>query len=128
MKDERRIHDRKDLEPIAIQGLISINELAPIADNASLVEASPTGFRLIIHRKDLVDPSLRDNLTLDSIEGLEISLFIPAMDLDVTGMIVRTRHTGEGVFEVGIDYTADAPEYWRECLCDLLPVPGEMAS
>ena len=128
MKDERRIHDRKDLEPIAIQGLISISDLAPIADHASLVEASPTGFRLLLNRKDLVDTHLRENLTLDSIEGLEISLFIPAMDLDVTGMIVRTRHTGEGNFEVGIDYTADAPEYWRECLCDLLPIPGEMAS
>ena len=48
------------------------------------------------------------------------------MDLDITGIIVRTKHCGEGIFEVGIDYTSDAPEYWRECLCDLLPKPGEL--
>ena len=24
-------------------------------------------------------------------------------------------------YEIGIDYTQDAPDYWRECLCDLLP-------
>ena len=126
MNNERRANDRKDLDPIAIQGLISIIDLTPIADHATLVEASPTGFRLFLNRTDLVDEQLKTNLTLDSIEGLEISLFIPAMDLDITGVIVRSRHRGEGIFEVGIDYTADAPEYWRECLCDLLPVPGEM--
>jgi len=128
VSDERRNSNRKDLDPVAIQGLISIHDLAPIADRASLVEASPTGFRLMIDRKDLVDIHLRDNLTLEVIEGQEISLFIPAMDLDVTGIIVRTKYTGKGIFEVGIDYTSDAPEYWRECLVDLLPIPGEMAS
>ena len=128
MSKERRYFDRKDLDPVDIQGLISIHDLSPIADRAQLVEASASGFRLILNRKDLVEQTLRDSLTLENIEGLEISLFIPAMDLDVTGIIVRTRHTGEGLFEVGIDYTSDAPEYWRECLCDLLPVPGELAS
>ena len=128
MSDERRVHDRKSIEPLSIQGLISISNLSPIADNASLVEASPTGFRLLVHRNDLANETLKENLTLDSIEGLEISLFIPAMDLDVTGMIVRTRHKGEGMFEVGIDYTSDAPQYWRECLCDLLPIPGELTN
>jgi len=126
LKNERRANDRKDLDPLAIQGLISITDLTPIADNASLVEASPTGFRIFIERNELVDQELQKNLTLEPIEGLEISLFIPAMDLDMTGVIVRSRHRGDGIYELGIDYTADAPEYWRQCLCDLLPAPGEL--
>lgn len=128
MKNERRSKNRKDLDPIAIEGLISIMDLNPIADHASLVEASPTGFRLFVERTDLVDENLKHHLSLEAIEGLEISLFIPAMNLDMTGVIVRTRHRGGGIFELGIDYTADAPEYWRHCLCDLLPTPGELAS
>ena len=128
MKSERRANDRKDLDPLTIKGLISIADLTPIADQASLVEASPTGFRIFIDRTDLVGDELKGDLSLEAVEGMEISLFIPAMDLDITGVIVRSRFRGEGVFELGIDYTSDAPEYWRECLCDLLPIPGEMAS
>ena len=127
MRSEKRYFERKPLDPLAIQGLISISDLTPIADGGQLVEASPSGFRLEIKRDDLCDPVLRNNLSLDSIEGLQISIFIPAMDLDITGLIARTHYRGDSVFEIGIDYTSDAPEYWRECLCDLLPDPGELS-
>lgn len=126
MSSERRYFERKDLDPLSIQGLISIQDLSPIADKGNLVEASASGFRVELYRNDIISTDLRENLTIEQIEGLEVSLFIPAMDLDITGIIVRTKHCGEGKFEIGIDYTADAPEYWRECLCDLLPKPGEL--
>lgn len=126
MKSEKRYFDRKDLEPLAIQGLIVINNLTPIADGGWLTQASPSGFRLEINRKDLCDPAMKNNLHIDEIKGLQVSIFIPAMDLDITGIITRTRYCGESLFEIGIDYTSDAPEYWRECLCDLLPGPGEI--
>jgi hypothetical protein len=127
MRSEKRYFDRQAVDPLAVQGLISIQDLTPIADGGYLVEASPSGFRLEITRDDLCDPLLRENLSLADIEGVQISLFIPAMDLDITGIIARTRYCGEARFEIGIDYTSDAPEYWRECLCDLLPKPGEMS-
>jgi len=127
MRSEKRYFDRQDVDPLAIQGLITIQDLTPIADGGYLVEASPSGFRIEITRDDLCDPVHRENLSLSEIEGLQISIFIPAMDLDITGVIARTRYCGGAKFELGIDYTSDAPEYWRECLCDLLPRPGEMA-
>ena len=127
MKSEKRYFDRKELDPLAIQGLISISDLTPIADGGQLVEASPSGFRLEIMRNDLCDPVLKENLTLEEVEGLQVSIFIPAMDLDITGLIARTKYLGDAKFEIGIDYTSDAPEYWRECLCDLLPTPGELS-
>lgn len=127
MRTEKRYFDRKQLDPIAIQGLMSISDLTPIADGGILTEASASGFRLEIKRSQLCDPSLRKDLNLEEIEGLQISIFIPAMDLDITGLITRTRYCGDGLFEIGIDYTSDAPEYWRECLCDLLPSPGELS-
>jgi hypothetical protein len=43
------------------------------------------------------------------------------MDLDITGFVARTKYVSNKEFEIGVDYTSDAPEYWRECLCDLLP-------
>lgn len=128
MRSEKRYFDRQEVDPLAIQGLIAISDLTPIADGGFLVEASTSGFRLIIKREDLCDPVLRENLNLQEIEGLQVSIFIPAMDLDITGLIARTKYCGESRFEIGIDYTSDAPEYWRECLCDLLPRPGELAS
>ena len=126
MGAERRYFQRKVIEPIPIQGLISIHDCNPIADGGYLVEASPSGFRIEIQREELCDPVLRENLSLSDMEGLEVSIFIPLMDLDVTGIITRSRYLGDSNFEVGIDYTSDAPEYWRQCLHDLLPAPNEL--
>ena len=128
MRSEKRYFERQDVDPLAIQGLISISDLTPIADGGFLVEASPSGFRLMVSRDDLCDPILRENLSLEEVEGLQVSIFIPAMDLDITGLIARTKYVGDSQFEIGIDYTSDAPEYWRECLCDLLPKPGELSA
>ena len=57
MRSEKRFFDRQDVDPLAIQGLISISDLTPIADGGLLVEASPSGFRLEIKREELCDPS-----------------------------------------------------------------------
>jgi glycine cleavage system aminomethyltransferase T len=47
------------------------------------------------------------------------------MNIEISGRIARTKLLGKQGFEIGIDYAEDAPEYWRECLVDLLPAPGE---
>ena len=125
MRPEKRDFERKQLDPLAIQGLIAIKNLSPIADGGQLMEASTSGIRIEVKREELCDPLLKNNLVIHDIEGLQVSIFIPAMDLDITGVIARTKYLGDSTFEIGIDYTEDAPEYWRECLCDLLPAPGE---
>ncbi|MBY0315384.1 MAG: hypothetical protein K2Q26_07685 [Bdellovibrionales bacterium] len=115
---------RFELDPLEIHGMISINSLTPVCDFGQIVEASSTGFKLIVKRDDLSAPELRSTLNLDGLCGEEISLYIPIMDLDITGLVTRTKYLANKQFEIGIDYSSDAPEYWRECLCDLLPRAG----
>jgi hypothetical protein len=55
-----------------------------------------------------------------------VVLFLPQMNLDLDGTVMRTKHIGKGQFELGIKFSDDVPEYWRECLIDLLPRPGEL--
>jgi hypothetical protein len=50
---------------------------------------------------------------------------IEEMNLELSGKVTRTRLLGKEGFEIALDYTNDAPEYWRECLMDLLPTPQE---
>jgi recombinational DNA repair ATPase RecF len=55
-----------------------------------------------------------------------IWIHLDDLDLILEGTITRTRFLGKGVFEVGVDYSDTAPDYWRECLVDLLPQPNEL--
>ena len=126
MKMERRKFERKDLDPLEIQGIIALDSMVPIADGGRLIQASTSDFCLEIKRENLCDPVLRKNLNLDKIHGLQVSIFIPSMDLDITGTVSRTKYRGKSGFEVGVNHALDAPLYWRECLCELLPRPGEI--
>lgn len=120
---EKRVSTRSNIHPLEIHGMISINDLTPICDYGKITEASTTGFKLTISRDDFCYQDLK-NINVDSIKGLEVSLYIPMMDLDITGHIARARYMKNNEYELGIDYTSDAPEFWRECLCDLLPKAG----
>lgn len=120
-----RIAPRKDITPLEVSSMSSLENLAKICRYGEIVDASTTGFLLIVKREDLVPSSLRKNLSLDPIVGTKVLLHLPQMNLEISGKIARTRLLGKKGFEVGIDYTDDAPEYWRECLIDLLPAPGE---
>ncbi len=117
----KRIADRHDITPLEIHGMISISNLTPICDYGQILEASTTGFKVMVKRDDFCSGELKANIDLGSIHGLEVSLYIPSMDLDITGHIARTKYVSNKEYEIGIDYSSDAPEYWRECLCDLLP-------
>jgi len=118
---EKRISARHDINPLEIHGMISISNLTPICDYGNITEASTTGFKILVKRDHLCPVELKNTMNIDSIKGLDVSLYIPAMDLDITGQVARTKYVSNKEFEIGIDYTSDAPEYWRECLCDLLP-------
>lgn len=116
-----RVSSRHNIQPLEIHGMISISNLTPICDFGHIIEASSSGFKLIIKREDFCQPEYKSTMNLESLNGAEISLYIPIMDLDITGHVARTKYVSNKEFEIGIDYSSDAPEYWRECLCDLLP-------
>ena len=102
-----------------------MENLAKIAKYGEIVDASSSGFLLIVKREDLVPASLRKNLSLEPIHGTRVMLHLPQMNIEISGMIKRTRLLGKKGFEIGVDFSDDAPEYWRECLLELLPLPGE---
>ena len=124
--DERRVAPRKELSPINVSYITSLTDFARIARNCEIVEASKTGLLLLIKREDLIPVSLRKNLTLDALIGENIFMHLEDMNLEISGSIARTQLLGKKGFHVAIDYSEDAPEYWRECLMDLLPIPGEL--
>lgn len=124
----RRVAPRRDITPLQVSYVSAIENLAKIAKYAEIIEASTTGFLMLIKRDDLVPLNLRRNLTIDSIVGTKVILHLPQMNIEISGRIARTQLKGKIGYEVGIDYTEDSPEYWRECLLDLLPLPGEFDS
>ena len=125
MSVERRVAARREIEPLAVHSITSLDTVAPVAREGEIVDASSSGFRLKLHRTAFVPKFLRENLNLDCLVGERVLLHIPLMNLEIAGQIARTHHVGKGHFEIAVDYTEDAPEYWRECLLELLPLPGE---
>jgi hypothetical protein len=126
MKSERRVANRKAVEGIQISELTSISNYSVIAHTGRIVNASTSGFLVEIERDKLVPKSLRENLSLESLLGQQVALYLPQMNLDLDGTVSRTMHVGKGLFVIAIDFSYDVPEYWRACLVDLLPATGEM--
>jgi hypothetical protein len=118
---DRRIAPREDFDPIPIRGFTSLDHMTILSRHGHIVEASSTGFLLHVERKELVPKQFRDNLALDVLHGDKIILMIDPLNLEISGTIARTRRLSKDVYEIAIDYTDDAPEYWRECLLEMLP-------
>lgn len=125
-KAERRQADRKNLTTIKVSEITSISNYGLIAHQGSIVDVSTTGFLLHMDRKQMAIDDLRTTLNFDSLVGEVLLMFLPDMNLDLDGEVIRTEHIGKGQFEVAIQFSKDVPEYWRECLIDLLPAPGEL--
>lgn len=122
----KRVAPRKEVEPIKVSYIASLNDLAKLAKNCEIVEASATGLLLIVQRTDLIPQSLRGHLNLDCLVGNRVYLKLEPMNIEVSGEIKRTKFLGKKGFHIAVDYSDEAPEYWRECLMDLLPRPGEL--
>jgi hypothetical protein len=118
---------RKNIDPIEVSSVSSLENLSKLARKAKVVEASITGFKLLIRREDLVPRELRTNLNLDTLNGTKVLIYLDLMNLEIAGTVKRTRLLGKDGYELGVDYSEDAPEYWRECLIELLPSPGELS-
>lgn len=118
---ERRIAPREELDPIQIRAFTSLDHMTLLSRKGAIVEASTTGFLLQIERKELVPKQFQKELSLDALLGDKVMLMIDAMNLEIGGKIARTKRLTKDLFEVAIDYSEDAPEYWREILVDMLP-------
>lgn len=118
---DRRDSPREELEPIEIRGFTSLDHMTLIARLGYIVDASKTGFLLHIDREELVPRQFRNTLSLQEIEGDKIILMIEPLNLEVGGRIARTKRLTRHLYEIAIDFSDDAPEYWRECLIDMLP-------
>ena len=125
MSAERRIADRKQVEPVRVAELTSLSNYNVIASEGMIVDASQSGFLLKIDRLDLIPEKYRKNLNLNDLIGDQVVMFLPQMNLDLDGTVTRALHTGRGSFEIAVTFSQDVPEYWRDCLVDLLPAPGE---
>jgi hypothetical protein len=123
---DRRISPRKEVTPIHVAYMTSLADFTKIAVNCEIVEASSTGLLLWVRREDLMPSALKKTLTLDVLLGENVFLHLKDMNLEISGAITRTQLLGKKGFHVAVDYSEDAPEYWRECLMDLLPTPGEL--
>lgn len=123
---KQRVSPRKTTTPIQVAYVASMEDLAKIAKNCEVIEASATGLLLLIKRQGLVPPSLRGHLNLDMLLGDHVYIRLEDMNLEISGKIARTQFLGKKGFHIAIDYSDDAPEYWRECLMELLPRPGEI--
>lgn len=117
---KKRAAKRKTVDKISISNITTLLHFEKIASKAVLVDASSSGFLMHIDRKDLIPEHLRQNLSIESVDGEPVVMVIEQMDLELSGRIARTKYVGKGLFEVAVDFSDDAPEYWRECLFDLL--------
>ncbi|MCB0348070.1 MAG: hypothetical protein KDD37_04505 [Bdellovibrionales bacterium] len=115
---------RKETEAIEVVA-IRLN-LEDFAETAKIMDISKTGLLLHVHREELLSTEAKKKFQLDNIVGEQLFMTIDAMDLEIDGVVTRTKSIGGGWFEVGIDYSAGSPDYWRECLVELLPSPDEM--
>ncbi len=120
-----RASPRRAIEPMEVASISLLGNFTRLAKKAKLVDVSVTGFLLVIKRHDLIPKMYQATLTIDSLVGSTIIIYLSQMDLTIPGLVIRTKLLGKEGFEVGVDYSSDVPEYWRECLLDLLPSVGE---
>lgn len=114
------------MNSVHVTYLTSLDSFTKIARSCDVIEASSSGLLLLVKREALIPPALRKNLSLDCLIGDKVFMHLEQMELEISGTVARTQLLGKAGFLIAIDYSEDAPEYWRECLTDLLPSPGEM--
>ena len=117
-----RSSPRKDLVPLTLDSFSSLESLEKLAKYGEIIQASSTGILIQFKREDFLKKELRSNLNIDSLIGKKVYFNIHEMDLEISGTVARAKFMGKKGFQVAIDYSREAPQYWRECLMDLLPV------
>jgi hypothetical protein len=112
---------RKAISQVDVLNIKNVSSGEVYFSRAMLVDVSPTGLLLRVERENILAMGLRSTLTLSSIIGASVGFTIEVMDTYLEGSVTRTKLEGHGTFVVAVDFRDDAPEYWRNCLVDLLP-------
>lgn len=122
----RRRYDRKLLDPIHVTEIKAPGKSIVLAHHGTILNASASGLLIRILYSDLNAEILRHTIPLHTIEGEYVVMTIVEMALDIGGRVIRTHQAAPEWCDIAIDFTDNAPPYWRECLADLLPNLGEM--
>lgn len=118
---ERRESHRKLLAPIHVADIQAADRCVCLAHYGTIVNASATGLLIHVNSQNLNPEMLRHNLPFESVEGDYVTMKIVEMELAIDGTVMRARHLDQGLCELAIDFSDNAPAYWRECLAELLP-------
>jgi hypothetical protein len=118
---------RKRLDPVHIAAMKTMDRLTVLVHDGTILNASATGLLIRVERDALSPEIFQHDVPLTTIEGEHVVMHIVEMALEIDGEIVRARQVAPTWCEIAIDFTDNAPEYWRECLAELLPGLGEMA-
>ncbi len=121
-----RIAPRQKMERLEISGFTSLDHMTLLSRHGHIVDASSSGFLLHVDRKELVPKQFREKLSIEVLEGDQVLLTIPLMNLEISGKIARTKRVNKETYEIAVDYSDDSPEYWRELLLEMLPKPGDL--
>jgi hypothetical protein len=120
-QENRATKYRKHVSQVDVLNVKNVTKGDVYFARATLVDVSPTGLLLRVERENILAMGLRSTLTLSTIIGESVGFTIEIMDTYIEGLITRTKLEGHGTFVVAVDFREDAPEYWRQCLVDLLP-------
>ena len=123
-KFKNRYNYRKPIHKLKVVDLSIFAKYPNFAKSAEILDISVNGMLLLVQRKHL-SKKLKNAFNLQDLEGRYMSLKIETMNLDLDALVVRTKSVDKDHFEVAIDYSESAPEYWRECLFDMLPDEDE---
>ena len=123
---DRRQSPRKQLDPIHIAEMKTTAQPTVIVHNGTILNASASGLLIRVDRDALNSEIFQHNVPLTIIEGENVVMQIVEMALEIDGKIVRAHQATPAWCEIAIDFTDNAPKYWREGLADLLPGLGEM--
>jgi hypothetical protein len=123
---DRRKYTRKLLDPIHISDMQATDRFMLLARYGTILNASAAGLLIEVKRGDLSPKMLEAKFPLHAIEGEFVTMKIAEMELEIDGRIVRVCHTEQEGVEIAVDFTENAPTYWRECLAELLPGLGEI--
>lgn len=118
----RRTHnERKNVAQVYVLNVKNVSTGEVYFSRASIVDVSPTGLLLRVQREHILTVPLRSTLTWVTLSNVSVGFTIEVMDTYIEGIVTRSKPEGKGEFLIAIDFREDAPEYWRNCLVDLLP-------
>jgi hypothetical protein len=121
----RRADQRKAISQVDVLNVKDLNKGDVYFSRATVVDVSNTGILLLVERENILSVPLRSSLSLNGLINVSVGFTIEVMDTYIEGIVTRTRPEGGGDFMIAVDFREDAPEYWRNCLVDLLPEDGD---